>query len=205
MEEYVLDTDCPVCYENLTDTARTLSCGHVFCHDCLVKTLVCKNVDDGSTRDSIVCPVCRHLTFIIQQHGVLITTGPEPRGTRILKVPVSAQLASHTHSSSYSRGSSAGLGPNTQSRVGQCLRWASSRLGDQNQSSSDNNCSQVFIISDLGRPMTEDDAVNVVTVLPLGRSHRRRICSTSNCLLILLITFTLLALVAATAPWILLA
>uniref|UniRef100_A0A8C7K7P5 RING-type domain-containing protein n=1 Tax=Oncorhynchus kisutch TaxID=8019 RepID=A0A8C7K7P5_ONCKI len=57
------DSECPVCYESLSGTERTLSCGHVFCHDCLVKTLVSIN-RDGVIRDTIICPVCRHLTFI---------------------------------------------------------------------------------------------------------------------------------------------
>lgn len=39
-EEAQGDSECPVCYESLTDSARTLSCGHDFCHDCLVRTLV---------------------------------------------------------------------------------------------------------------------------------------------------------------------
>ncbi|EPQ15509.1 60S ribosomal protein L26 [Myotis brandtii] len=41
-------SECPVCYEKFRDlegASRTLSCGHVFCHDCLVKYLLSTRVD----------------------------------------------------------------------------------------------------------------------------------------------------------------
>ncbi|XP_034503168.1 RING finger protein 222 [Ailuropoda melanoleuca] len=59
-------SECPVCYEKFRDlegASRTLSCGHVFCHDCLVKYLLSTRVD-GQVQRTIVCPVCRYVTFL---------------------------------------------------------------------------------------------------------------------------------------------
>ncbi|CAF89404.1 unnamed protein product, partial [Tetraodon nigroviridis] len=140
----------PVCYEYLSGTERTLCCGHVFCHDCLVKTLVCIN-SDGIIRDTIVCPICRHLTFIKKQKETLVTFVEDKNEGQTLEVPI-------------------------------------------------------FIISGEGRPMAEDDALRIVmTVVQPQRRRRRKICTTARCLFFLLAVFTLLALVAATLPWILLA
>ncbi|KAK1877444.1 RING finger protein 222 [Dissostichus eleginoides] len=117
--------ECPVCYECLSGTERTLSCGHVFCHDAWSK------------------------------------------------------------------------------------RWEmSERIRRQRLISPSHKASQIFIISAQGRPMAEDDALSVVmTVVPQQRRQRRRrrICTTARCLIVLLSVFTILALVAATLPWILLA
>ncbi|KFP22926.1 RING finger protein 222, partial [Egretta garzetta] len=43
-----LPAECPVCYEKfhpLEATRRKLSCGHTFCHDCLVKCLLSAKLD----------------------------------------------------------------------------------------------------------------------------------------------------------------
>ncbi|NWR45491.1 RN222 protein, partial [Regulus satrapa] len=58
--------ECPVCYEKfqpLEATRRRLSCGHTFCHDCLVKCLLSAKLD-GHVQSSIICPVCRFVTFL---------------------------------------------------------------------------------------------------------------------------------------------
>nr|XP_006112649.2 RING finger protein 222 [Pelodiscus sinensis] len=58
--------ECPVCYEKfhpLAAAQRTLSCGHTFCHDCLVKCLLSSRLD-GQVQSMIVCPVCRYVTFL---------------------------------------------------------------------------------------------------------------------------------------------
>ncbi|CAL8303702.1 unnamed protein product [Merluccius merluccius] len=177
--------DCPVCYESRSGAERTLSCGHAFCHDCLVRTLLVSGGGgpaatrrDGPVGDTIVCPVCRHLTFIRKRGGG--GGGEEeapPPLEQTLEVPV----------------------------------------GDTDWSSSpslDRNASQIFIISAQGRPMAEEeDALSVVAATaaeaapppPHVRRRRIKICTTGRCLLLLLSVFTLLALVAATLPWILLA
>ncbi|XP_002186858.5 RING finger protein 222 [Taeniopygia guttata] len=61
--------ECPVCYEKfqpLEATHRRLSCGHSFCHDCLVKCLLAAKLD-GHVQSSIVCPVCRFVTFLSEK------------------------------------------------------------------------------------------------------------------------------------------
>ncbi|XP_038606006.1 RING finger protein 222 [Tachyglossus aculeatus] len=58
--------ECPVCYEKLRDlegAGRTLSCGHVFCHDCLVKYLLARRAE-AHVPQTLVCPVCRYVTFL---------------------------------------------------------------------------------------------------------------------------------------------
>uniref|UniRef100_A0A8C3G2X2 Ring finger protein 222 n=1 Tax=Cyclopterus lumpus TaxID=8103 RepID=A0A8C3G2X2_CYCLU len=196
--------ECPVCYECLSGTERTLSCGHVFCHDCLVKTLVSIN-SNGNIRDTIVCPICRHLTFIKKQKQALVpavTADKDPGEGQILEVPLppppgpvqSAWRASVDAS------------PGQVNWIARCFREMSYRLCPQRWISPNRNASQIFIISAQGRPMAENDALSVVmTVVRPRPRRRRRICTTARCLLFLLSAFTILALVAATLPWILLA
>ncbi|XP_019962638.2 RING finger protein 222 [Paralichthys olivaceus] len=198
--------ECPVCYECLSGTERTLSCGHVFCHDCLVKTLVSINSinSDGSIRDTIVCPVCRHLTFIRKQKEALVSLAADKAAheAQTLEVPLplpqgQLQSARHTSRDTLPRG---------VNWIARCFRGISERARRQRLISPGHNASQIFIISAEGRPMAEDDALSVVmTVVQPQRRRRRRICTTARCLLILLSAFTILALVAATLPWILLA
>uniref|UniRef100_A0A8K9WSP8 RING-type domain-containing protein n=1 Tax=Oncorhynchus mykiss TaxID=8022 RepID=A0A8K9WSP8_ONCMY len=161
------DSECPVCYESLSGTERTLSCGHVFCHDCLVKTLVSIN-RDGVIRDTIICPVCRHLTFIKKQQEVGVPLAPGKKRAR----------KEHHHEARRASG----------------------------HSSSPN--SQIFIISAQGRPMADEDAVSLdtmpVVLQPNRRRRRVKICTTARCLVVLLVIFTLMAMVAATLPWIIL-
>ncbi|GAA6218212.1 RING finger protein 222 [Lates japonicus] len=193
--------ECPVCYECLSGTERTLSCGHVFCHDCLVKTLVSIH-GDGNIKDTIVCPICRHLTFIKKQKEALVSlaTDKDPDEGQTLEVPLPVplgQLEGARQTSSLPRG---------VNWIANCFRGITERVRRQRLISPSHNASQIFIISAQGRPMAEEDALSVVmTVVQPQRRRRRRICTTARCLLVLLSAFTILALVAATLPWILLA
>ncbi|XP_070838015.1 RING finger protein 222 [Chaetodon trifascialis] len=195
--------ECPVCYECLSGTERTLSCGHVFCHDCLVKTLVSIN-SDGNIRDTIVCPICRHLTFIRKQKEALVSLAADkdPHEAQTLEVPFPlppGQLQSAWRASSYTS-------PRGVDWIAHCFRGVAERVRRQKLISPSRNASQIFIISAEGRPMAEEDALSVVmTVVQPQRRRRRRICTTARCLVVLLSAFTILALVAATLPWILLA
>ncbi|XP_072550230.1 RING finger protein 222 [Salminus brasiliensis] len=192
-EEEAQDSECPVCYESLLDSARTLSCGHAFCHDCLVRTLVSVNREGAVTRDSIVCPVCRHVTFITKLQGLVGRVGEKEQ--KILEVPSTAV----TRPASGNRERFRWINP--------CIRWLLSRLGRQRLVCPKDSL-QVFIISDMGRPMAEEDVIDVGTTAVIHENTGGRawtVCTTSHCLLILLIAFTLLALVAATLPWVLLA
>lgn len=194
--------ECPVCYECLSCTERTLSCGHAFCHDCLVKTVVRINID-GNIRDTIVCPICRHLTFIKKQNEALVSLaeGNNPDEAQTLEVPlpvpVELQGARRVNGDRLPRG---------VRWISHCIRGIFERLRLQRLISPSHNACQIFIISAEGRPMAEDDALRIVmTVVQPQRRRRRRICTTARCLFILLSAFTILALVAATLPWIILA
>ncbi|XP_013880944.1 RING finger protein 222 [Austrofundulus limnaeus] len=197
--------ECPVCYETLSGNERTLSCGHVFCHDCLVKTLVSIN-SDGNIRDTIACPICRHLTFIRRQKEALASLAAKqsPDEGQTLEVPVPPRPAQRQ---SARRASVDSLlsGMNWVIRCCRCV-FQRIRAGRLISPGSSNAC-QIFIISAQGRPMAEEDALHdvVTTVEQPARRRRRRICTTARCLIFLLSAFTLLALVAATLPWILLA
>lgn len=195
--------ECPVCYESLSGSERTLSCGHVFCHDCLVKTLVSVN-NDGVIRDKIACPICRHLTFIKRQKDALVSLSATkyPDEGQTLEVPLPPTPPQFR---SARRASGEGLlcGVN---RIVHCCGDIFRRVRQERLIGQNHNACQIFIISTQGRPMAEEDAVEVVmTVVHPQRRERRRVCSTARCLLCLLSAFTILALVAATLPWILLA
>lgn len=190
--------ECPVCYECLSGTERTLSCGHVFCHDCLVKTLVTIN-SDGNIRDTIVCPICRHITFIKKQKEALVSlaANKDSSEAQTLEVPLPLPPGQRATTNTSPRG---------LNLLGHYFRRISERVRRQRLISPSHNVSQIFIISAQGRPMAEEDALSVgMTVVQPHRRRRRRICTTARCLLVLLSAFTLVALVAATLPWILLA
>ncbi|KAM4716878.1 RING finger protein 222 [Anableps anableps] len=193
--------ECPVCYENLSGSERTLSCRHVFCHDCLVKTLVSIN-SDGVIKDTIACPICRHLTFIKRQKDALAslsaTKYPDGQTLEVPLPPTPPQLRSAQ------RASGGGLLSGVN-RLAHCCGSIFGRVRQKRLIGHNHSACQIFVISAEGRPMTEEDAVEVVmTMVHPHRRERRRVCSTARCLLCLLSAFTVLALVAATLPWILL-
>lgn len=204
------DTECPVCYECFGNTERTLSCGHVFCHDCLVKTLVSVSRDGQVTRQNIICPICRHLTFISKQNTFVANPCKDAESGQSLEVPVSLLAGTQSHPSESQDWASTRNSPPAYtglSRVLQYFRWISTRL-TQPQFKSRNNASQIFIISSQGRPMVDEDEISVVTTAvnepAQRRRQRRRTCTTVQCLLILLTLFTVLTLIVASLPWILL-
>lgn len=191
--------ECPVCYESLSGAERTLSCGHVFCHDCLVKTLVSINTD-GNIRDTIVCPICRHLTFIRKQQEALVPFAADksPDSAQTLEVPLPLRVVELQDAQRVSGGRL----PRGARWISPCLRG----LCRPRLVSPSHSASQIFVISAEGRPMAEEDAVRVaMTMVQPERRRRRRICTTARCLFVLLSVFTVLALMAATLPWIILA
>ncbi|XP_052376012.1 RING finger protein 222-like [Oncorhynchus keta] len=213
------DSECPVCYESLSGTERTLSCGHVFCHDCLVKTLVSIN-REGVIRDTIICPVCRHLTFIKKQQEVGDPLAPgkeaEEGGGQTLKVPVPPPAPGnpqHHHEARRASGHSSSPSDSSGlSWIVRRFRCISERCRSRRILSlitPDHRNSQIFIISAQGRPMSDEDAVSLdtmpVVLQPNRRRRRVKICTTARCLVVLLVIFTLMAMVAATLPWIILA
>ncbi|NXA35899.1 RN222 protein, partial [Eudromia elegans] len=90
-----LPAECPVCYEKfhaLEAARRRLCCGHTFCHDCLVKCLLSAKLE-GQLHDSIVCPVCRYVTFLSKKAALW----PPKAGTNpwVLEIPLSPSSLSH--------------------------------------------------------------------------------------------------------------
>ncbi|XP_060748743.1 RING finger protein 222 [Tachysurus vachellii] len=189
MDDEVYNVDCPVCFESFSDAARTLSCGHAFCHDCLVGTFVSSNKNGVITRDTIICPVCRHVTFVTKLQGL---GGEKEKHTKMLEVP----LRFHGRPTS---------APGYR-RLGRCLRCISSRMS-RKRLVCPKDSSQLFIISDLGHPLAEEDIIDVGTTVAIRENSTEHgcVCTSSHCLLFLLIIFTLLALIAATLPWVFLA
>ncbi|XP_058673462.1 RING finger protein 222-like [Ammospiza caudacuta] len=88
--------ECPVCYERfqpLEATQRRLSCGHTFCHDCLVKCLLSAKLG-GHVQSSIVCPVCRFVTFLSRRKVLWLPRAADPRVLQVSLSPSSlSQLA----------------------------------------------------------------------------------------------------------------
>ncbi|XP_061702474.1 RING finger protein 222 [Syngnathoides biaculeatus] len=202
--------ECPVCYEGLRGTERTLSCGHEFCHDCLVKMLVSIHADSHA-RDTIACPVCRHLTFIRKSDEEPLVAAESKEelqedhrgggaGGQTLEVPVGTPPA---------RLEDAASAAPLCGRLRRFFRGDSDPERPRRQRlirTSPGGTTEIFVISTRGRPMMEEDTFSVLlTVVRPRRRRRRRLCSTARCLLVLLSTFTLMALVAAVLPWILLA
>ncbi|KAJ7989960.1 hypothetical protein DPEC_G00309890 [Dallia pectoralis] len=211
------ESECPVCYDHLSDTERILSCGHGFCHDCLVQTIVSIH-RDGIVRDTIVCPVCRHLTFVEKQQDFVVVPlasgkDAKERDRQTLKIPVPLTAPGYPAHQGAPFGSphvSSPAGSSGFGRIRQHFRCVSERWRSQKLSliSPDHCNSQIFIISAEGRPMVDGDEVNPDSITGSPEPYRRRrnaICTTGRCVCVLLAIFTLLALVAATLPWVLLA
>ncbi|XP_048347825.1 RING finger protein 222 [Sphaerodactylus townsendi] len=86
--------ECPVCYETFQSPAvsrRTLSCGHIFCHDCLVKCFLASQAD-GRYHNSLVCPICRFITLLCRKRTCW-PSKPDP-SAQSLELPLSPSLLS---------------------------------------------------------------------------------------------------------------
>lgn len=184
--------ECPVCYESLSGTDRTLSCGHVFCHDCLVKTLLSIS-PEGNIRDNIVCPICQHLTFLKKQKEELLSN-KSPGEIQTLEVPLPMPALQPERSQSiYLRY----LSPRGANWLANCFRGIPKQVRRHKLVGSTHKACQIFIISTEGRPMNEDDDSRVVTsVAQQQRVQRCRICTSTHCITILLSAIVLLALTA---------
>ncbi|XP_043439017.1 RING finger protein 222 [Prionailurus viverrinus] len=181
-------SECPVCYEKFRDldgASRTLSCGHVFCHDCLVKYLLSTRVD-GQVQRTIVCPICRYVTFLSKKSSRWASM--LDRSSQTLAVPVGPPAASPT----------AWRPPPSQ--------------GAQLPSDPPPGLArepQVFVISRHGMPLGEQDSVlpqrslaELSEASPAPSSRRAFCCRSRALLLITLIA--VVAVVAAILPWVLL-
>ncbi|KAK2522522.1 hypothetical protein Q9233_010519 [Columba guinea] len=90
-----LPAECPVCYEKfhpLEAMRRQLNCGHIFCHDCLVKCLPSAKLD-GQVQSSIICPICCYVTFLSKKKALW---PPKARtNSWTLEMPLSPSSLSH--------------------------------------------------------------------------------------------------------------
>ncbi|KAM4662966.1 RING finger protein 222 isoform 1-T1 [Discoglossus pictus] len=192
--------ECPVCYERLqapSISERRLSCGHSFCHDCLVKYLMTAK-QEGTIKKNIICPLCRYVTFLSKRGLVL----PPKTGelNQILEVPLTPSCLRHI----------ANL--DTQNTLVIPITESEEESGPQDlprcvcQDDSDHEItnhtcgSQIFIISEHGQPLESEE---VITTHAQPVDARVNCCRSPALILILLMVF-LVAIVSAVLPWILL-
>lgn len=183
-------SECPICYEKVSrqnQSLRTLTCNHIFCHDCLVKTVI----NQQAQPKKVVCPVCRHVTFLHRRSLGWVTRSKEDKQT--LEIPLSAISPQSTSPPS---GSVEVLPPPRRSFLrrlfASCPRTFSSTRRNPALGSS-----QIFVISGRGRPMSEEELRVPGDVVVL--EHRR--CRL-RWVLVLLCFIIIGAVIAAILPWI---
>ncbi|NWW80463.1 RN222 protein, partial [Climacteris rufus] len=195
--------ECPVCYEKfqpLEGTHRQLSCGHTFCHDCLVKCLLSAKLD-GHVQSSIVCPVCRYVTFLSKKKALWPPrAGTNPRTLEVPLSPSSLANLAKTEAGNTLVVPSHFVLP-VQSLERGCRPAAPGVLARE---------AHIFIISDRGTPLLDTDCAS------LGRRGRAgsgssvasgpalglQCCQSPMALAVLLILTV--AMLAAVLPWLLL-
>ncbi|NWI84570.1 RN222 protein, partial [Pitta sordida] len=201
--------ECPVCYEKfhpLDCTHRQLSCGHSFCHDCLVKCLLSAKLD-GQVQSSIVCPVCRYVTFLSKKKALW----PPKAGHRTLEMPLSPSSLSHL---SKAEASNALVVPSHFVMPVQSLERCCSAGGGPAEPPAIPAALarevHIFVISSHGMPLVDTDCGS------LGRGSRAetgslvssssalglKCCQSPMALAVLLILTV--AMLAAVLPWLLL-
>ncbi|XP_041878022.1 RING finger protein 222 [Corvus kubaryi] len=197
--------ECPVCYEKfqpLEATHRRLSCGHIFCHDCLVKCLLSAKLD-GHIQSSIICPVCRYVTFLSKKKALW----PSRAGTnpRALEMPLSPSSLSQL---AKSEASNTLVVPSHFVMPVQSLERCSA--GPQGLPGVLAREAHIFVISDHGMPLVAadcgslggrsraDTASSVSSSPALGLK-----CCQSPMALAVMLVLTV-AMLAAVLPWLLL-
>ncbi|XP_051888737.1 RING finger protein 222 [Pristis pectinata] len=182
-------SECPVCYEKVSrqnQSLRTLTCNHIFCHDCLVKTIINQ---EGQPK-KVVCPVCRHVTFLHRRSLGWIAKSKEEKQT--LEIPLSPTFSEPGSPPPESHGALPPPQPSLLRRLfGSCPRTLSSARNPAL------GTSQIFVISGRGRPMSEEEvrAPGEAVVLEHRRCRLRWV-------LVLLCFIIIGAVVAAILPWV---
>ncbi|NXD25412.1 RN222 protein, partial [Spelaeornis formosus] len=188
--------ECPVCYEKfqpLETSHRRLSCGHSFCHDCLVKCLLSAKLD-GHIQSSIICPVCRYVTFLSEKKALWPSTNQQA-----LEMPLSPSSLSHL---AKSEASNTLVVPSHFVMPVQSLEHCSAPLPALLARGA-----HIFVISDHGMPL-------VASGSPGGRSRASSVslssspalglkCCQSPMALAVMLVLTV-AMLAAVLPWLLL-
>ncbi|XP_008934385.1 PREDICTED: RING finger protein 222 [Merops nubicus] len=198
--------ECPVCYEKfhlLEAACRRLSCGHTFCHDCLVKCLLSAKLD-GQVQSSIICPVCRYVTFLSKKKALW----PSKEALEMPLSPSSLSQLTKTEASNALVVPSHFVMP-VQS-FDRCCGAGSSPSGLQGLPGELARETHIFVISDHGMPLVDVDCSS------LGRRSRAETqssvssstalgvkCCQSPIALAILLILTV-AMLAAVLPWLLL-
>ncbi|XP_048411282.1 RING finger protein 222 isoform X2 [Stegostoma tigrinum] len=188
-------SECPVCYEKVSrqnQSLRTLSCNHVFCHDCLVKTVI----NQERQPKKVVCPVCRHVTFLSKKSTRWTTAAKDAKQT--LEIPLAPTATRDLRP----LGAQLGAAPPPPPPPLRSLlrRWAGScrrTFLAAARHPAAVSTSQVFVISGRGRPMSEEELRAPADGLVL--EHRR--CRL-RWVLVLLCFIIIGAVVAAILPWV---
>lgn len=195
--------ECPVCYERLQNpniSERRLSCGHSFCHDCLVKYLMTAK-KEGSIKKNIICPLCRYVTFLSKRGLILPPRAGELN--QILEVPHSPTCL--THSAVVGNCNTLVIpipetnGPHSPQELCRCTCSSDTGLDLIGHTCG----SQVFIISDEGQPMESSEDMVTANNETHHVDARVNCCRSPSLIMILLLIF-LVAVLAAVLPWILL-
>ncbi|NWV76430.1 RN222 protein, partial [Dasyornis broadbenti] len=194
--------ECPVCYEKfqpLEGTHRQLSCGHTFCHDCLVKCLLSAKLD-GHVQSSIICPVCRYVTFLSKKKALW----PPGAGTnpRPLEMPLSPSSLSHL---AKTEASNTLVVPSHFVMPVQSLERCSAGLPGVLAREA-----HIFVISDHGMPLVAADCgslgrrsrADTASSVSSGPALGVKFCQSPMALAVLLILTV--AMLAAVLPWLLL-
>ncbi|KAM4691316.1 RING finger protein 222 [Rhinophrynus dorsalis] len=192
--------ECPVCYERLQNPSvseRRLSCGHSFCHDCLVKYLMTAK-NEGTIKKNIICPLCRYVTFLSKRGLILPPKSGELQ--QILEVPISQSCQCHSENaqdpSTLVIPIPDMIAPNGQQDLPRCTCQ-----GNTNTEGMVHTCgTQIFVISDQGQPMDSEETVATQT----HHVDARVSCCRSPALILILLMIFLVAVLAAVLPWVLL-
>lgn len=194
--------ECPVCYEKfqpLEATHRRLSCGHTFCHDCLVKCLLSAKLD-GHVQSSIICPVCRYVTFLSKKKA-LWPPGPATTSCA-LEMPLSPSSLSQL---AKSEAGNTLVVPSHFVMPVQSLERCSAGLPAVLAREA-----HIFVISDHGMPLVamdcgspaRDSGVDVASSVSSSPALGLQCCQSPMALAVMLVLT--LAMLAAVLPWLLL-
>ncbi|NWU92960.1 RN222 protein, partial [Upupa epops] len=203
--------ECPVCYEKfhpLEATHRQLSCGHTFCHDCLVKCLLSTKLD-GQIQNSIICPVCRYVTFLSKKKALWPSNvGISPR---TLEMPLTPSSLSHL---TKMEASNTLVVPNhfvmPVQGFDQCCSTGQNPMGSQGGPGALAQEAHVFVISDYGMPLMDLDCSSLErrsraetqSSVSYSSALGVKCCQSPIALAVLLILAV--AMLAAVLPWLLL-
>ncbi|NXT11830.1 RN222 protein, partial [Prunella fulvescens] len=180
--------ECPVCYEKLQPPEaahRRLSCGHSFCHDCLVKCLLSAKLD-GHVQSSIVCPVCRFVTFLSKKKAPWPLPDPRTPGAPLSPSSLS-QLAKNQ------AGNTLLVPSHFVLPVPSAGRCPAGLLAPE---------AHVFVISERGVPPVAAERGSLARRSSASSALGLQCCQSPMALAVLLVLSV--ALLAAVLPWLLL-